>query len=627
MAGSESVKELSENVWRKIVSPGSRVFIGSGAAVPYAVIDSFLAAATNFHDIELTHIHTIGDMPWVAKKFDQHLRTNTFFLTPQIQQAVAAGRADYTPCTLADVPSLFGGHLLPVDVALIQVSPPDADGYVSLGVSVDVVRAAVKAARIVVAQINPSMPRTSSGASLSTKKIDYFIEQDCPLPELIWDAPRAAQLRIGEYVAQLVEDGSTIQAGLGNTPQTVLSALKQHKNLGIHTGVLTDPMRELIECGAVDNSQKGYHVGKAVCSTIIGSEKLYRFADENRLIEMQPSDWVGDVSRIGKNIKMTAIHGAFEVDLTGQVVRDSRGHRFYGGMGSTQDFIRGAGHSKGGRPIIALTSLTDDGKQSRIVSGFKPGSGVNTGRGDVHYVVTEYGIARLKGRSIRQRVLNMVEIAHPNHREKLLREAHRWGWIPKFYNVTPTAVLDTVQGVESRPVVLGGKHFLIRPLHPSDTQTLQAFFYSHTEETVSMRYGYLKDRLTDEAAYKLTSVNQSVDVAFALFKELGQRQEICAVGRFYRDPSSDNAEVAFIVGENYRRLGIARFLLRELTKVAISRGIKSFWASVLKKNKPMAALFTSYGAEKISHFGEDNDEFIMVTDKLLERLGDDRKNS
>ncbi len=614
------VKPLSSEAWGRIVRPGSRIFIGSGAAVPFAVVESMLKQAEHFRDVELTHIHTIGEMPWVKKSYGGSLRTNTFFLTPAIQKAVAAGRADYTPCPLSDVPSLFGGHLLPVDVALIQVSPPDADGYVSLGVSVDVVKAAVKAARVVVAQINASMPRTSGTARISAKTIDYYLEDDRSLPVIKWDQPRAAQLKAAEYAAQLVENGSTIQAGLGNTPQVVLSALKNHRNLGIHTGLFSDAMMELVECGAVDNSMKHYHDGKVVCATVLGSKRLYDFVDGNDLIEMQPSDWVGDVSRIEKNDRMVAIHGAYEVDLTGQVVRDSRGHRFYGGMGSTQDFIRGSGHSKHGRPLIVLTSMTDDGKCSRIVSGFKPGSGVNTGRGDVHYVVTEYGIARLRGRSIRERVLNMVEVAHPDHREKLLRDAHRWGWIPKFYNVTPTGVADDGSEVESRRVEMKGRSFMFRPLHPSDTRGLQEFFYSHTEETVNMRYGHVKDRLTDESAYKLTSVDQSVDAAFALFEEHGHRQEICAVGRFYCDPSRNSAEVAFVVGEKTRRLGMSLFLLGELTSVAHQRGIGSLWASVLKRNKAMAALFEKLGATKESQLGEDSDEYVMDVGKLHKAL-------
>ncbi len=580
-----------------------------------------LKEVNQFRDVELTHIHTVGDMPWVKKKYEGVMRTNTFFLTPLIQKAVAAGRADYTPCPLSDIPLLFAGDLLPVDVALIHVSPPDAEGYVSLGVSVDVVKAAIKAARVVVAQINPQMPCTD--AKISTRNIHYFIESDTQLPNVDWDAPQFAQMKVAAYAAQLVKDGSTIQVGLGNTPQVVLRALKRHKHLGIHTGVFTDGMMELMECGAVDNMLKRFHSGRSVCSTVLGSQKLYDFVDGNDDLEMKTSDWVGAVSRIERNHRMVAIHGAYEVDLTGQVVRDSRGHRFYGGMGSTQDFIRGAGHSKEGRPIIVLTSTTDDGKASRIVAGFKPGSGVNTGRGDVHYVVTEYGVARLRGRSIRERVLNMVEIAHPDHREKLLRDAHKWGWIPKFYNVTPTSISDEEEGeLEVRHVSFKGREFVFRPLHPSDTRALQDFFYSHTEETVSMRYGHVKDKLNNEAAYKLTSVNQRVDAAFALFEERGHREEICAVGRFYQDPSGDSAEVAFIVGEKVRRMGMSRFLLGELASLAKQRGIKTFWASVLKRNKPMAALFMKYGAEKESHLGEDSDDFTMDINKLAELLDD-----
>ena len=614
------MKKLTPDAWGKIVKPGSRVFIGSGAGVPFAVVESMLDASGDFRDVELTHIHTIGEVPWVAKKYDGSLRTNTFFLTPSIQKAVAEGRADYTPCPLSDVPTLFGGHLLPVDVALIQVSPPDADGYVSLGVSVDVVKSAVKAARVVVAQINSAMPRTDGASRMSVRKIQYYLEHERALPQVAWGEPRSPQLKAAEYAAQLVADGSTIQAGFGNTPQAVLGALKNHHHLGIHTGLFSDAMMELVQCGAVDNSMKSFHRGKAVCSSFIGSQELYDFAHENDMIEMKPSDWVGDVAKIQQNKNMVAIHGAYEVDLTGQVVRDSRGHRFYGGMGSTQDFIRGAGHSKGGRPLIVLSSMTEDGKSSRIVSGFKPGSGVNTGRGDVHYVVTEYGIARLRGRSIRERVLNMVEIAHPNHRENLLRDAHKWGWIPKHYNVTPKGVFDSKDGVESRRVYFKGRAFTFRPLHPSDARSLQEFFYSHDEETVNMRYGHVRDRMTDESAYKLTAIDQSVDLAFAVLEEKGQRQEIEAIGRFYQDSSGKSAEVAFMVGENVRRLGMSRFLLKELAFVAKSRGIKTFWASVLKRNKAMAALFLKYGAEKEAYLGEDSDEYTMDVGKLLKLL-------
>ncbi|MCF6313661.1 MAG: hypothetical protein L3J39_14545 [Verrucomicrobiales bacterium] len=615
------MKELTPDAWKDIVLPGSRVFIGSGAAVPFAVVESMLSKAGSYHDVELTHIHTIGDLPWIDEKYDNSHRTNTFFLTPSIQKAVAEGRADYTPCPLSDVPSLFSGHLLPVDVALIQVSPPDAKGYVSLGVSVDVVKSAIKAARVVVAQINPHMPRTRGKSLLSTSKIHYYLDSQQTLPTLDLPSARPAQLVAAQYAAQLIEDGSTLQAGLGNTPQAVLRALKNHRHLGVHTGLFTDPMRDLMQSGAVDNSKKHFHTGKSTCSTIIGSQQLYDFVQENDQIEMRPSDWVGNVNRIRKNHKMVAIHGAYEVDLTGQVARDSRGHLFYGGMGSTQDFIRGAGYSKGGRPLIVLTSLSEDEQHSRIVAGFKPGSGVNTGRGDIHYVVTEYGIARLRGRSIRDRVLNMVEVAHPDYREGLLREAHAWGWIPKFYDITPKGLSHpTSQSIHSKSVLFKGRKFIFRPLRASDTRSLQDFFYSHDPATINMRYGHAKDRMSHQAAYQLTAVDQSVDAAYALFDDDAQRQTIVAIGRFYRDPSGDSAEVAFMVGENTRRLGMSRFLLGELAKLAHQRGIKKFWASVLKRNKPMAALFVAHGADKKSYLGEDSDEFTLSVEQLLSSL-------
>lgn len=605
------VKELTPDRWTEIVRPGSRVFIGSGAAVPFAVVRSMLREAGHFRDVELTHVHTIGEMPWVNSKYDGCLRTNSFFLTPAIQEAVASGHADYTPSPLSYVPSMFGGHLLPVDVALVQVSAPDASGYVSLGVSVDVVRAAVKAAHCVVAQINPSLPRTGGEALLSARHIHYFLEHDSPLPELAWEPPRADQRKAAEYAAQLVEDGSTIQAGMGNTPQAVLSALRNHRHLGIHTGLFSDGMMELIRCGAVDNTIKASHAGKAVCSTVIGSQRLYEFVNGNDTVDMHGSDWTGDISRIRRNHRMVSIQGAYEVDLSGQVGRDSRGHRFYGGMGSTQDYLSGAARSKGGRPIVVLPSMSADGRVSRIVSGLKPGTGVNAGRGDVHYVVTEYGIARLRGRSIRERVLNMVEVAHPDKREGLLRDAHKWGWIPRFYNITPSGLTDFSSEVESRKVHFRGEEHVFRPLHPSDTRTLQEFFYSHDPNTVSMRYGHARDNMNSESAYKLTSVDQKSDLALAIIREHLHREEICAIGRFYRDASGDSGEVAFVVGEKYRRMGMARFLLAELAAVAQEQGVKTFWASVLKRNKPMAALFLRAGANKESCAGEDSDEYFM----------------
>ncbi len=594
------MKPLDERDWPRLLRPGSRVFIGGGASVPQALVASMLRHAEALTDIEIVHIHGLGPVPWIDPAYEGILRTNSFFLTPSLRQAVERGQADYTPCAMSEVAGLFSSGRMPLDLALVQVSPPDEEGYCSLGVSVDIVRAAVNSARMVIAQVNPLMPRTCGDTRLAARKIAFFLDHKAALPECTKPACDDRHERIGRYAAQLVDDGATIQVGLGNTPEAVVRALRKHRHLGIHTGMFNDALMELIRRGAVDNSRKNYKPGKIIASHVLGSRKLYRFVDGNADLELHPSDWVNDPYRIAKNDRMVAINGAREIDLTGQVVRDSRGHHFYGGIGALQDFIRGAGRSKGGRPIVALTATSDDGRESRIVAGLEPGSGVSTGRGDVHHVVTEYGIASIYGLSIRERVAKLVEIAHPEHREKLLEGARARGWLPAFFTMPG----GTRSGVESRWVDFPIGRFRLRPLYPSDMHALQHFFYSHDEETVRLRYGYQRDRMSGESAYKLSAVDQAKDRALGIFIEQAGREELRAIGRYYLDPGGESAEIAFIVHEGARRGGMAGFLLGELAATAGKRGIKRFWASVLPGNHGMAALLEKAGGEKSTEDGE-----------------------
>jgi acyl-CoA hydrolase/RimJ/RimL family protein N-acetyltransferase len=585
---------LDEREWPRLVRPGSRVFIGGGASVPQALVGSMLMHAEGLKDIEIVHIHGLGDVPWIDPRYDGILRTNSFFLTPAVRKAVERGQADYTPCAMSEVAGLFSSGRMPLDLALIQVSPPDAEGNCSLGVSVDIVRSAVKAARMVIAQVNPLMPRTCGDTVLPARKIAYYLTHRVALPECVKPDFDDRHERIGRYAAQLIDDGATIQVGLGNTPEAVVRALRKHRHLGIHTGMFNDALMELVRCGAADNSRKNYKPGKIIASHVMGSRKLYRFVDGNVDLELHPSDWVNDPYRIAKNDRMVAINGAREIDLTGQVVRDSRGHRFYGGLGALQDFVRGAGRSKGGKPIVALTATSDDGTESRIVAGLKPGSGVSTSRGDVHHVVTEYGIASIYGLSIRERVAKLVEIAHPDHREKLLEGARMRGWLPQFFTMPG----GTRSGVESVQVDFPIGRFRLRPLYPSDMHALQDFFYSHDEETVRLRYGYQRDRMSGESAYKLSAIDQAKDRALGLFMEQAGREELRAIARFYLDEGGESAEVAFVVHESARRAGIAGYLLGELARTASKRGIKRFWASVLPGNHGMAALLEQAGGVK-----------------------------
>lgn len=612
------MKPLVGSDWPRLIRPGCRVFIGGGAAVPLALVESMLAHADSFKDVEIVHIHGLGKTPWIDPRHEQVLRTNSFFLTPALREAVDRGAADYTPCPMSEVASLFDHGPLPLDVALIQVSPPDNDGWCSFGVSVDVAKSAAKSARMVIAQINPKMPRTCGDSRISTREIDYFIEHSAVLPVAGKAEFDERHHRIGKYAAQLIEDGATLQSGLGNTPEAVVRALKKHRHLGIHSGLLNDALMELVKCGAVDSSRKSHHPGKIIASHVLGSKKLYQFVDGNEDVELHPSNWVNDPWRIARNDRMVAINGAREIDLTGQVVRDSSGHRFYGGIGALQDFIRGAGHSKNGRPIIALTATSDedDGK-SRIVAGLEPGSGVCTGRGDVHYVITEFGVASLHGRSIRERVARLVEIAHPDHREPLLEGARLRGWLPKFFTMPATDPAMTETGVESAWVRFKTGRLLLRPLHPSDMRALQEFFYSHDAETVRLRYGYRRDRMTGESAYRLAAVDQRRDLALGLFEEIHGRQEIRAVGRYFLDDDGKSAEVAFVVHESTRQSGMAGFLLGELAAIADRRGVTGFWASVLKDNRAMAGLFRAAGG-KGSDEGEDNERtFRMPVNAIL----------
>lgn len=620
------MKPLHQQDWPRLIRPGSRIFLGGGASVPFALVRSMLARASDFKDLELVHIHGLGETPWIDPCYENVLRTNSFFLTPALRDAVERGQADYTPCAMSDVPLLFRNGEMPLDVALIQVSPPDANGSCSLGVSVDVVQAAVRHAAIVIAQINPRMPRTGGDSRVALRDIDYFIEHAAELPEAVRGVLDERHLKIGRYAAQLIEDGSTLQVGLGNSPEAVLLALKNHRQLGIHSGVFNDALMELVRCGAADHSLKNYRPGKIIASHVMGSRELYQFVDGHPDLELHPSDWVNDPHRIARNHRMVAINGAREIDLTGQVVRDSSGHRFYGGIGALQDFIRGAGKSRNGRPIIALTSTGDIDQRSRIVAGLESGSGVCTGRGDVHHVITEYGVASLHGRSIRERVARLVEIAHPAHREALLAGAQARGWLPRFFTMPSTAPAVSAIGIESAWVRFPAGRFLFRPLHPSDMRPLQEFFYSHDEETVRLRYGYHRERMTGESAYKLAAVDQTRDVALGIFIEQHGRQELRAIGRYYLDDDGKRAEVAFVVHEATRRVGMAGFLLGELAMVASGRGIEEFWASVLPNNRAMGMVFASAGGVEVpAAIGEERcfrmsvARIVQDRDRFLER--------
>lgn len=405
-----------------VIRSGNYVFIHTAAAAPLRLIRAMTARAAELRGVELVHLHTEGPAPYVEPEYAESFHANALFVAANMRAAIERGQADYVPIFLSEIPALFRKRIFPLDVAMVQVSPPDKHGFCSLGVSVDASRAAVEAATTVIAEVNPNMPRTHGDGVIHADRIDLAVEVSDPIPEHARPRLSEVELAIGQNVAGLVEDGATLQMGIGAIPDAVLTALRGHRDLGIHTEMFSDGLIDLVERGVVNGSRKRVHPGKIVSSFLLGTRRLYDFVDDNPQVAMLVVDYVNDTAVIRRNPRVTAINSAIEVDLTGQVVADSIGARQYSGVGGQMDFIRGASLSPEGKPIIALPSVTARG-ESKISATVRPGAGVVTTRAHVHYIVTEHGVAYLYGKTLRQRARALIGIAHPDHREALERAA------------------------------------------------------------------------------------------------------------------------------------------------------------------------------------------------------------
>lgn len=402
----------------KAIKSGDRIFVHGISATPGKLIEAMVERHSELRDVELIHLHTEGPAPYANEEYKDSFFTNAMFVGANVRKAVNEGRGDYIPIFLSETPSLFRKDILPLDIALVHVSPPDVHGFCSLGVSVDTAAAAVQTAKHVIAQVNPNMPRTHGDGLIHVDKIDALVEVNDPIPEQFAPEPNEAELQIGKYCAELIDDGATMQMGIGAIPNAVLASLTNHKNLGVHTEMFSDGVIDLVNSGVINGMEKKIHPGKIVSSFVMGTRKTYDFIDDNPSVAILDVAYTNDTAVIRRNPKVTAINSAVEVDITGQVCADSIGTYHYSGVGGQMDFIRGASLSLGGKPIIALPSTTRKGI-SRIVPYLKLGAGVVTTRAHVHYVVTEYGVANLYGKNLGQRAKALVEIAHPDHREEL----------------------------------------------------------------------------------------------------------------------------------------------------------------------------------------------------------------
>lgn len=584
------------------IKNGSRVFIGTGCGEPQHLIkamvkNSSIQDVLVYQMLSSTFSRYIDD-----ESFRRRFFLKLFFISASMRKAAFEGKIDYIPAYLSQIPRLFSSHRIGLDVALVQVSPPDKFGYCSLGVSVDITRSGLENSRLVIAQVNPLMPRTWGDSFVHVDEIDWFVPYEEPLVEMVpVEKDNEIAMRIGHFVSQLVDDGATLQMGFGHLPYAIMQHLDSKKDLGLHTQLITDALLPLFEKNVITNNKKTLLPGRVVASLCMGSKKLYDYVDNNPAFYFRSSEYVNDPTVIARNDHLVSISSALEVDLTGQICSDSMGYLFYSGIGDQVDFLRGSSMSKGGFSIVALPSTAQNGAVSRIVSHLSEGAGVATTRGDVNFVITEYGIAELQGKSIYQRVMELAQIAHPKFREQLIEVAKRRHYI--FGDQLPPSTEDLLflEGYKSTFKLKNGKTAEFRPLLPSDEIAYRNFFYSLQEKTVYMRFFYRMRSFSHEIVQKhWASVDYHKNMSIIGLVQKGGHKEIVAIGSYAYD-REQVAEIAFVVREDYQNMGIASYLLEVLEQIALENNYTHFQASVLRENNAMIQVFKNrYPDLKIS---------------------------
>ncbi len=596
------------------IRPGQRVFIGTGCAQPQELVRALTARSSDLVDTQIVHLLTMGEAPYAEEALAEHFRVNSFFIAENVREHIQEGLGDYTPIFLSDIPRLFGSGQLPLDAALIQVSPPDDRGMCSLGISVDIVKSAAENASLVIAQVNPQMPRTLGDSFIHVYDMDVLVPVDVPLLEVTPPEPTEVTRRIGEFVAALVDDGATVELGIGRIPQSVLEFLGGKKELGIHTEMFTDAIIDMVESGVITGSRKTVDGGKIVASFALGTRKLYDYIHNNPLFSFHPTEYVNDPHLISRQHRQVAINVALEVDLTGQVCADSLGTKFYSGIGGQVDFNRGASRSPGGKAIIAMPSTAQDGKVSRIVAHLTHGAGVVTTRGDVHYVVTEYGVAYLHGKSIQERALALISIAHPSFRSELLHQAIQAKYVrPELADVEHRIIVGPADR-RATLVLDDGTQVNFRSIHPTDEPNLRDLFYALSQETVYYRYMTYMKRIPQKQMLDFVYVDHGTEVAIVGTVPEAHGEDIIAVGRYYLDARTNRAEVAFVVRDAWQNRGIGSFLLKHLMTIARRSGIAGFTAEVLRENKAMQTVFNKSGTKVSSRLNDNVYSFQLEFD-------------
>ncbi len=576
-----------------LIRPGARIFIGSGCGSPQTLVEALVADDNPIADAEVYHYLTNGPAPYIGEAFARKFRTHAFFVGANIREGIQAGRGDYIPIFLSDIPSLFKSGRIPLDAALIQTSPPDEHGHLSLGISVDVVKAAAENSLTIIAEVNPRMPRTHGESSISTNMVDAVVETDRELIEYRLPETGEVTRAIARNVAALIEDGSTIEVGIGTISQAVLEHLEGKNDLGIHTEGFHDAIIPLIEKGVVNGSRKTINRGKITASSCFGTRRLYDFVDGNPQFEFRPSDYVNDPNVISQHHRMVAVNTAIEVDMTGQAAGDSLGYDFLGGFGGKLDFNRGAAMAREGKSIIALASTARGGAVSRIVPHLSEGAGVGFSRAGVRFVVTEFGAADLFGKSIRERVVALAEIAHPDFRDELLQQARLRHYVyPHQRDIPPGQ--GSPGAFVSRRTLADGTAALFRPVRSSDATRLRDMFYHLSEKSIQFRFFQPMTVFPHKFVQDLCAIDQTRDMAVAaLVHDTGGEQIVGIAHYFLTD--GDMAEVSFLVRDDWQDRGIGTDLLEILTGIARERGLAGFKTRMLIGNHQMMAVFQAAG--------------------------------
>lgn len=608
-------KFIEENKIFSNIKGGQRIFISTGCGEPEHLVNSLIKYIEEnpkaFADTEVFHIWTLGLAPYTDEKFNYNFRHNSFFIANNTRESVNTGLADFTPVFLSHIPELMKKKFIQFDVALIHTSPPDHNGFVSLGISVDISKAAIENASLIIAQVNSNMPRIHGDTFLNIKDIDYVIPYNEPLLEFTPQAPDDITQSIAKHVSRIINDGDTLQIGYGSLPNGIIKYIEGKKNLGIHTELLTDEVVELIKKGVVDNSRKSIDRGKTIATFCMGTKKTYDYLHDNPIIEFRAADYTNNPLVISRINNMTSINSALQIDLTGQASAESIGSQFYSGIGGSADFMRGTLLAPNGKTILLIQSTASDGEISRIVPFLEEGTGVTLNRGDIQYIVTEYGTAYIHGKNIRERAMDLIAIAHPKFREWLIGEAKKANLIYNDQEYIPGDKGKYPEHLETHKSTKTGIDLFLRPIKINDEPLIKDFFYSLSENSLQKRFFMKRFNIPHDMRQKFVVIDYQKDMIILAIKEENEKEIVLGMGQYFKERDKNVAEVAFAVRDDYQNQGIGTVLFSYLSMLAKKEGLQGFVAEVLTENKSMLHLINKMGFDIQRRIEGDSYELMM----------------